>query len=574
MTTSISACGGGSGEDTDLSGADAFAPDDVPEEPDQGVDEGPALDAVDGPDATDNSGAADAIDDSLESDIPDEDPDTGPGIEYPAERAAWVYLDNPTENNGQPTQVTLTHFSDPWGRLTGPYAEVSNCLNEPGGQRIEFDYNGMDAWIDLCRFAQTVTPGEDGTYLHVRPPQKMTDPNDAFSEVMMFYGINTMRDYYHDVHGLDTSERPIFALVNLQFAILGVEWYPLDNAAYVPAGSFDGIGIDLGVDRDMLAFGQGERLDFACEVDVIHHEYTHYVIGGNRLFSYLADEYGFNNFPLSMNEGFADYFPASLADNSVLGAWALGASSRDLSRFRKCPDHIVGEVHYDGEIWSSTLWHMRTELGREASDDIAFQAMMRAGPGTTLTEMSQLILEAVEDSYPQHIDAVEAILDTHGITECERVLPFPATPEASRTLILEGRQTSGIMEYRYAVPAPVQHRIEVPEATTSLTIRVDAKAAGMVGGAVAMSLSLRRGSEAITHTFFPQNGTDADIQVTGVNTTKNTFEFTVAGDCLEAGTYVVQFVNRSGDQVYLNKMAVDFGTEPFEGEPNYTSCVR
>ena len=110
-------------------------------------------------------------------------------------------------------------------------------------------------------------------------------------------------------------------------------------------------------------------MDPAYDATVIYHEYTHAALGADRLWGTPRDLYGLNPTPHALNEGLADYLPCSFVDNMKMGTYALGSlgAARDLTRVFKCPDHIVGEPHQDGEVASTVLWAMREIVGAEVA---------------------------------------------------------------------------------------------------------------------------------------------------------------------------------------------------------------
>lgn len=525
--------------------------------------------------ATDDASPADAP----AADLPADAPDVPPPPIWPEVRAAWAYPDNPDGNGGQPVQVALTDFTDPAGHLAGRWADVWNCLNEDGGFRTEFDMgNGEIGWIDACHLRQTVLPGEDGTYLHVLPPADGTDPNDPFAEVQMYHGIGVVHRYFRDVLGHAEADRTMFALVNLQYRFKDEDWFPFDNAAYIPAGGLQDTGLDVGVDVDMLAFGQGETLDYSYESDVIHHEYTHSVVGVMRLMSNVVDSLGLDPTPVALNEGLADYFPASMAGDPVLGAWALGDAARDLSVSRRCPDDLVGEPHYDGRIWSSTLWDLRGRLGAEVMDPLAFLSLLKAGPNTTLSEMADLFLETVDEEAPDLRAGVKEVLGAHGVRGCLRVRDWVDVTESAPGLpvFVEGRSSAGLSEFRKQVPAPLQFRVDVPEGATSIEVVVKAAAAGGMFGSgdetVRLRLAAVQGAEPIRYTFFPSQSNTAAVTLDPVESTADTFRFVLAGSCLKPGPLHVQLISRSYGAVVVGQRTLTVSSEPFAGTATWTGC--
>ena len=131
--------------------------------------------------------------------------------------------------------------------------------------------------------------------------------------------------------------------------------------------------LDLTTD-DCNAFYDGSSINFYAEAnncrslatinDVVYHEYGH---GINDKF-YLSLGSSFSNG--AMNEGYADVWGLTLTQSPVLG---LGINlDNDNSTVRRYdqdpkvyPDHIVGEVHADGEIIAGAWWDLYEGLGQD-----------------------------------------------------------------------------------------------------------------------------------------------------------------------------------------------------------------
>ena len=263
------------------------------------------------------------------------------------EPKARVYLNDPVTDDGQTSEVILPKTTNDDGRLTSEWVQVVNCLNEEGGLTANPDLGGFTIQVSLCHEKQVVRPDADGNYLSIVPPQDDTDPNDSFAELMMYYHVNRAHDYFKEAFGFSALDFPLPALVNVQFRTDPVipflnpgpdGWIPFANAAFFPKESWQAFAAQFGLpprDQDSIIFFQGEQ-DFAYDSRVIYHEYTHAVVGTSRLQApIVSDEYGLDNSPRSMNEGLADFFAASLADDPVIGKYVgvMGLGLRDLSSF-------------------------------------------------------------------------------------------------------------------------------------------------------------------------------------------------------------------------------------------------
>ncbi len=320
----------------------------------------------------------------------------------PVALKANVFLRDPITDEGKLSEVILTKPTTKDGTLISPWVEVRNCLNVDGGPPLLFQ--GFEAG-SMCLEKQTVKPGTFGDYLYVKPPKDYKDPNDGFSELMMYHHVNRMHDYFKDVHGLTNMDFPIHAVVNIQLKLkdsvalmFGQKpgWMSFPNAAFIPKESSGQVPFLPNQDQDAIMFMQHEDVDFAYESSVIYHEYTHAMVGATRLTGAFPDLYGLNNLPGAMNEGFADYFAASMNDHPVIGAYALASQGahyvRKLTAKRICPDNLTTEVHADGRIIGSAMWAIREAIGKQKADSIILAAIQGFGQTTEFESAGNAIV--------------------------------------------------------------------------------------------------------------------------------------------------------------------------------------
>ena len=130
-------------------------------------------------------------------------------------------------------------------------------------------------------------------------------------------------------------------------------------------------------DTDLIVFFQGNA-DFAYDASVIYHEYTHAVIGIDRLQGFVIDQYGLDSSPGGMNEGLADYFGGTILDQADVGKYGIGTitggDGRSLDVAYQCPSDTHWEVRTRSCI-GSTMWAIREAVGKEVADRIMFNAL-------------------------------------------------------------------------------------------------------------------------------------------------------------------------------------------------------
>lgn len=183
--------------------------------------------------------------------------------------------------------------------------------------------------------------------------------NKHFDEANVYRHLDRMHDWTADVLGFDAVPRLAVAV-----------WYGdgYDNAMYMGWG-------------DCIVFGDGERYNvLSRDASVIYHEYAHAVTaaaGGPGSFGEAG----------ALNEGFSDYFAATLTECPDVGVWVVAPTGRPY--LRTCanathyPEDLTGESHDDSRIWSGALWDLRGRLGAAVVDVLAHRCRFRLDDGAT-----------------------------------------------------------------------------------------------------------------------------------------------------------------------------------------------
>ena len=420
---------------------------------------------------------------------------------------AWVYKRDPFTDAGELQQVELASPSTaPDGALIGEYVQVINCLNQPGGESLF----GIGTF---CKETNVAKPGADGTYLHIKPPEDTSNPDDEFAEVMMFQHVNLIHHYFKNVHGLTDLDYPLQALVNVMLYFEGglfgqqTGWNDFQNAAFIPEESFAGLGLPPRP-GGAIVFGQAGYIDFAYDASVIYHEYTHAMVGTTRLNGQLVDKWGLDNLPGAMNEGFADYFAASMSGHPYIGTYSLATAGqhllRNLAEPKVCPDDLKTEIHADGKIIGSAMWTLREALGKETTDGIILRALQSFSQTTNVDQAANMI---VDEAYliSDEVGAVaEEAMDAHGLRACVRAnawTDFNVYTDYDKVPIAVGGTSSvPTASFPAGAPAYVQLYVDIPEDAQVVSMTWLAQAAsqspfgGGGGDATPMKLAIRSGS--------------------------------------------------------------------------------
>lgn len=148
--------------------------------------------------------------------------------------------------------------------------------------------------------------------------------------------------------------------------------------------------------KPVLKFGDG-GVDDAEDADVIIHEYHHAVLEDASPGAYNGAE------KIATDEGSCDYFAKTwnvrldsfhAADVFPWDGHNPFFTGRTIISQKKYPADMTGSVHRNGEIWSSALWEIRHEIGRDAADKLAYQTQYAAAPFLTMRQMALLYLQA------------------------------------------------------------------------------------------------------------------------------------------------------------------------------------
>ncbi|MEM9072654.1 MAG: M36 family metallopeptidase [Myxococcota bacterium] len=364
-----------------------------------------------------------------------------------------VYDPNPPLASEMTTDVDLDNLTS-LRFLTGRYARAQSC--RPSG-------------VSECVPEQRAASDDDGNWFF-----EPADPafDDEFAEVNTYFHTNRVAEYFRDTHGLEWSccgESNIIDIVANYVETPGVQF---SNAFYSPSSCSRS-------QCALMAFGQG-RQDFGYDGDVVYHEYGHAIVDVTaRLSSFNVDPrlgVGYENGGL--NEGFADYFSATITGDPNLADYFAGAGElagegglRELDNTLRCADDLFGESHADGRIWAGALWDIREGIGTEKADALAFLTLSMLSDGSDFRDAGEALrmsAMSLDTLTAEDVAAVDAVIETRGLLTCERVVPM--VPDRvyrgfSGQDFLTGNLGGGVV--------PLHYSIEVPPNAQSITFRLD-----------------------------------------------------------------------------------------------------
>ncbi len=457
---------------------------------------------------------------------------------------AKVYRVDPT-STPELVQVELEHLTSEDHTLVGEYARVRSCAPDlERGSKVPLDLGGFQLELTTCYPSSTVVPGVDGTYLHIAPPATPAADDGKFAEVMMYHHMNVIHDYFKDVHGLTDRDQPLDALTNVQAHVsLCNEWAMIANAAFIPEGGLDQLGIelDLDIEGDAIIFSGTNKKNFSFDGAVIYHEYTHAMLGATRLNAAFVDEQGINNLPGALNEAYADYFAGTITEASGVGNYALndlegfaicgfeisagGSAGRDMEVTKTCPMDLTAEVHADSEIFSSALWQIRKDLGKVDADRVILSGVLTLVNISDFTLASNATIDAADELLGAEAKAkVEKAFMDRGLIGCNRVLPVERVGQRGLAVTLEGEGAFSPNPFPGYVPGYLQYSFVVPEGTGEIEIEIEVQAGGgLFGGGGSepeLTAVFKLGDEPIQYTLGISAGSgrhDGELEVAFVD---------------------------------------------------------
>lgn len=500
---------------------------------------------------------------------------------------ASVYPTNPKKTPAVGT-LAFPMATNGGGTLTNDFLVTLNCIDKKAVKSV--NAFGVPLNVHVCDLEQKAMADGSGDFLFT--PQDGAGnpeaPEDAFSEVSMYYHATRAYEFFRTLQGDATAqvvqEKPLRTIANLrvpaglmqgQIATAADPNIPLDafpNAFFSPPGQGLGQVFEqlYGFNGGALWFGQGPNADFSYDGDVVYHEFGHAVVDNTlKLGAWRLDSYGFVASPGAMNEGLADYFSAALSGDADVGEYASSefggarSSIRSLENDDKCPTNIIGEVHHDSTPFSGALWKARQSLGEadRARFDAAVYKTMLANPARRdlgFDQFGDLLVQTLNSDLPAAVTLVQQAFGERGILpECARVLE--ATPGQSvtgpngATIVAPGKQhllgakeAPGIHQLHLALPAGAT-RVNVAVKTSA---RPAAPTALPIGGAAtpfAARIYAKFGSR-ITWSLGSSILNDADVSLDGASDKDKTAPlFGASIDVPEGATDIYVQVANSGD---------------------------
>lgn len=345
-------------------------------------------------------------------------------------------------------------------QLIGASFSAQNCVADGDGP---------------CSAGQIAAPtNAEGDFLYPTPDlddEGPQDPPDAFAEVSAYYHADRfqawLRGFGFGQFRCEAQGSLTTLIANYRY-LEGTEWKAYNNARFT------------GSCASMVLLGQGTRVDFAYDGDIVSHELGHAVVqtlmdGSTLMSARLRADALVNDAP-ALNESIADFLSAAYAGDPKLaeyiadyGGFGSNGGVRNISNDFTCPQSFTGESHNDSEAFAGALWQLRKRHG-DVVVSLLLQmialvptdcSMERAAMTMTNLIRSTLGTEAGQNA----TDLFEA----RGLNACRRVV---AWDELRDTLLIRGPTHA----HPYS-PPPLQVVLYPPPGATraDLTFSISAK---------------------------------------------------------------------------------------------------
>lgn len=214
--------------------------------------------------------------------------------------------------------------------------------------------------------------------------------DDRFEAVMSYFDVTSSQRYIQSLGFTD---------VNNEAQVLLPNQYEGDNSFYDPSD-------------DTITLGIG-GVDDAEDNEVTWHEYGHAIHDAQ------VPNFGANISAGSIGEGFGDYWavtmsaPTSPARNlPCVADWdAVSYTPGPVHCLRRVDENLtvadrVGEVHFDGQIWSRALYDIFRGLGRERADRVILESQFNFSPRVTFAQAARITVNTARQMYGSRAAAV------------------------------------------------------------------------------------------------------------------------------------------------------------------------
>lgn len=239
-------------------------------------------------------------------------------------------------------------------------------------------YSLVGPWAEIGDFENP----QKGTFSQASSSFTFTRQQDGFEAVNTYYHIDNIMRWINVTLGL--AIRPYQYPGGVQYDPHGLNGS--DNSHYLTSSG-------------RLAFGEG-GVDDAEDADVIIHEL------GHGLHDWVT--FGGLSQVNGLSEGTGDYLTASYSRS--LGQWTPADpqfnwvfdwdghnpfwGGRVTDYAGHYPEDLTGQIHTDGQIWSTCLMRIWDQIGRQLTDKALLAGLGMTNSGTNQQDAAQAVLDA------------------------------------------------------------------------------------------------------------------------------------------------------------------------------------
>lgn len=214
--------------------------------------------------------------------------------------------------------------------------------------------------------------------------------DNRFEQLMSYYDVTETQKYIQSLGFQD---------VNNESQVLLPDNYRGDNSFYDPSD-------------DTITLGTG-GVDDAEDAEVTWHEYGHAIQDDQ------VPNYGQGEEAGAIGEGFGDYWAVTMSQPvsprrnlPCVADWdSVSYTSGPVHCLRRVDRHLtvadkVGEVHFDGQIWSRALWDISRALGRSRADRLILESQFRFAPRSSFASAAKATIATARMLYGEQAAAV------------------------------------------------------------------------------------------------------------------------------------------------------------------------
>jgi PKD repeat protein len=242
--------------------------------------------------------------------------------------------------------------------------------------------------------------------------------HNSFEAVNIFHHATTIMRYLRDT--LEVDVWPYQYSQGIRFDPSG--FGGAANAFYSSGGARMAFGspnnaVDAGEDHAIVIHEMGHGL----------HDWITHNLSQNEGLSEGVGDYWAQSYTRSLG-----IFEPTHPHYDYFGRWGiqpLGSSSMRVTDFSAhYPEGLIGQVHYDGQLWSSSLMSIYDLVGKEVCDRLLIEALAHTDGNSGQVTAAMAFMQADIDLYnSEHMDDIIVVFNDRGYLESSIIADFSAS---------------------------------------------------------------------------------------------------------------------------------------------------